>query len=111
MPYDKELAVRVESCFRKLDKSNFKIKPMFGGIGYLVNGNMACGVHQENLIVRIGIDAYQAALEQPFISPFDLTGRPMRGWVYVLPDAITTERDLFIWINKGIDFAETLPKK
>ena len=77
----------------------------------MVNGNMACGIQQENLIVRVGIDAYQAALDQPFTTPFDLTGRPMRGWVYMDPSAMKDEESLHYWVKQGFDFALTLPPK
>ncbi|MFN2119118.1 MAG: TfoX/Sxy family protein, partial [Anaerolineales bacterium] len=56
---------------------------MFGGIGFLVNGNMACGVHRDSLIVRLGTAEYEAALKRPHVKVFDMTGRPMKGWITV----------------------------
>ena len=111
MAFDRKLASRVEDCLKALGIHGYKAKQMFGGIGYFVNGNMACGIHQEKLIVRVGPDAYRAALEQCFTAPFDLTGRPMRGWVYVDSFAIKNKESLLSWVKQGVDFAGRLPKK
>jgi hypothetical protein len=111
MAYDQKLASRIEGFFDSLDIPRLQIKKMFGGVGYLLNGNMAFGIQQEKLIVRVGKEAYQEALEQPFTSHFDLTGRPMRGWVYVEPPGINKDEGLLYWIKKGIDFASGLPPK
>ena len=111
MAYDQKLASRIEGFFDSLDIPRLQIKKMFGGVGYLLNGNMAFGIQQEKLIVRVGKDAYQKTLKQPFTSQFDLTGRPMRGWVYVESSGISDDDELLSWINQGIDFASGLPPK
>ena len=84
---------------------------MFGGVGYLLHGNMACGVHKESLIVRVGPDNYEDALREEYTTVFDMTGRPMRGWVMVSRDAFLSPADLEKWIKRGISFAMTLPPK
>lgn len=84
---------------------------MFGGIGFMVRGNMACGVNKDDLIVRVGPDKYQEALDQTHTKVFDMTGRPMTGWVVVTEDGCQSEDDLAAWIQKGVDFALTLPPK
>ena len=109
MPYDENLAKQVSKTLAGI--SNLVEKRMFGGIGYLVNGNMACGVHKDCIIVRVGPEKYQAALEQPHTSVFDITGRPMTGWVMVAKDALHSEQDLGIWVRQGLDFASSLPPK
>jgi hypothetical protein len=86
-------------------------RKMFGGVGFMVQGNMACGVHGDGLIVRVGPDAYQRAVMGPHTRPFDLTGRPMKGWVVVVPDGYRSEDDLRAWVQEGLDFALTLPAK
>ena len=86
-------------------------KKMFGGVAFLIRGNMACGVHADYMIVRVGPENYQAALQQPFTRPFDMTGRPMAGWVEVAQQGCEQDNDLFAWIKKGIDFASSLPPK
>ncbi len=77
----------------------------------MLNGNMACGVHKEYLIVRVGPDRYQDALAQNHTKVFDITGRPMTGWVMVAPDGLVDEGNLQHWIQLGVDFANTLPPK
>ena len=77
MAYDESLASRVRAVLDQV--SGLAEKKMFGGVGYLLQGNMACGVHQEYLIVRVGPDRYQAALNEEHTKIFDITGRPMTG--------------------------------
>lgn len=86
-------------------------KKKFGGIAFLINGNMSVGVHKENLIVRVGPEYHDKALSKPHIKAFDITGRPMKGWIMVLPEAHQNEKQLSEWIHKGVDFASSLPKK
>jgi TfoX/Sxy family transcriptional regulator of competence genes len=109
MAYDERLAERVREALG--DLPGLVEKKMFGGIGYMVLGNMACGVHGANLIVRVGPERYEAALKEPHASPFDLTGRPMRGWVYVDPRGVEKEDDLARWVEQGVDLALSLPPK
>jgi TfoX/Sxy family transcriptional regulator of competence genes len=109
MPYDEELALRVSAALGIL--SGLTEKKMFGGVGYLLNGNMACGVHKDSLIVRVGPDGYQNALAQPHTRVFDITGRPMTGWVMVASKGCETDETLAAWVQQGVDFAATLPPK
>jgi TfoX/Sxy family transcriptional regulator of competence genes len=109
MAYDESLAKRVSAVLG--DLPNLTEKKMFGGVGYLLNGNMACGVHKEFLIVRVGPESYPQALERSHTKMFDITGRPMTGWVMVSPEGCTMEADLQNWVRQGLDFAATLPVK
>jgi TfoX/Sxy family transcriptional regulator of competence genes len=109
MAYDAGLAKRVLGMVG--DQPDLTEKKMFGGIGYLLQGNMACGVHGENLIVRVGPEQYREALAQPGARPFDLTGRAMTGWVQVGPDGYAAEESLRKWVELGIAFALSLPAK
>ena len=84
---------------------------MFGGWGVTVHGNMAVGVMERDLIVRVGPEAFEAALARPGVRPFDFTGRPMTGWVFVAPEAIANGRSLNTWIARGVDHARSLPAK
>jgi TfoX/Sxy family transcriptional regulator of competence genes len=86
-------------------------KRMFGGIGFMVNGNMACGVNGSDLIVRVGPDKSPTALARPHTKVFDMTGRPMLGWIRVEPNGFAAENDLKDWIKQGMEFALTLPPK
>jgi hypothetical protein len=109
MAYDEGLAVRVRELLG--DRIGVAEKRMFGGLAFLVNGNMACGVHGDDLIVRLAADATEAALAEPGTRPFDLTGRPMRGWLLVTPDAHAEDQDLRRWIGRGVAYAGSLPPK
>ena len=109
MPYDAHLAERVRKIVGR--KKAFGEKKMFGGVGFLHNGNMCIGIWKEFLIVRIGPEAYEAALEEPHVQEFDITGRPMRGWVMVDADGTDSTDALGSWIDRAIEFVETLPKK
>jgi hypothetical protein len=84
---------------------------MFGGVGFLLGGNMLVGVWQTSLIARIGADQCGAALKQPHVREFDITGRPMRGWGLIEPDGIDNDRQLNDWIKQATSFVETLLEK
>jgi hypothetical protein len=109
MAYDTELGGRIETYLAA--RPEITSKKMFGGIAYFLNGNLACGVHKDSLIVRVGPDAYKAALEEDLVEEFDITGRPMRGWVMVAPEKIADDGELGCWIDAGVSFAGSLPPK
>ena len=108
MPYNLQLAERIRS---ELDGIPVVEKKMFGGIGFLLNGNMACGVHKEYLIVRIDPEKQDSLLKKSHTQPFDLTGKPMKGWLLVDGGGIKTGKQLSAWIKEGLEFASTLPPK
>ena len=91
MAYDLKLAERIRS---KLDELPFEEKKMFGGVGFLLNGNMACGVNKDNLVVRIDPEKQNTLLKKPHAKPFDLTGKPMKGWLVVEADGVKTDKQL-----------------
>ena len=107
MAYDQILAERIRAALP--DVPGLTEKKMFGGIGFLVYGNMACGVSRESLIVRINPDASAAALAEPNVRVFDMTGRPMKGWILVEPAGVEADEDLKRWIDQGLAFAQSLP--
>ena len=110
MPYNQELAERIRTVL--LDYPGCVEKKLFGGIGFLLNGNMACGVQGNDLIVRVGAENDRAALSRPFVRPFmGVPGRPMAGWVLVEPGGCSTTQDLINWVELGYQFASSLPKK
>ena len=109
MAYDQALAFRVRS---HLTGTPLLVeKKMFGGIGFLVQGNMACGVHGDNLIVRLDPQDYQSALSRQHVRLFDMTGKPMKGWIFVLPEGVRTEEELAGWVQVGLEYAGRLPAK
>ncbi len=109
MVYSLNLANRMKDHLAGLP--DLQEKKMFGGVAFLVRGNMACGVHGDEMIVRVGAENYAAALQQPYTRPFDMTGRPMAGWIMVAPAGCEQEHDFEEWIKQGVDFARTLPPK
>ena len=84
---------------------------MFGGVAFLLDGNMAVGLSGDELMVRVGPDRSDEALARPHTRPFDMTGRPMKGWILVAPDALGSERELADWVSEGVAFACSLPPK
>jgi len=87
MAYDEKLARRMRDELKGIP---FVEKKMFGGVGFLLHGNMACGVYKENMIVRVDPAKHVSLLKKPGARPFDITGRPMKGWVMVEPDGLDT---------------------
>jgi TfoX/Sxy family transcriptional regulator of competence genes len=109
MAYDEQLVERVRAAIG--EQPGLDEKRMFGGVGFLVRGNMACGVNKDRLIVRVGPHAYQEALARTHVEPFDMTGRAMTGWVIVAPPGYATDEVLQDWVDKGVAFALSLPSK
>ena len=108
MAYNLKLAERIKSELKGLP---FVEKKMFGGVGFLLHGNMACGVHGEGLIVRVEPAKHADLLKRPHMRPFDLTGKPMKGWLVVEADGIKSALQLGKWVKEGVEFALTLPPK
>lgn len=109
MAYDEELANRLHSLL--LGSRDVESKRMFGGVGFLLNGNMCVGVWKDSLIARVGPDRYSQALREPFVREFDITGRPMTGWVLVDSEGIADDDLLQEWVQLAVAFVKTLPPK
>jgi TfoX/Sxy family transcriptional regulator of competence genes len=109
MAFDQELAGRIREHISS--RSGLTEKQMFGGIGFLLNGNMCCGVHGQDLIVRLTPEQGEQALKEAHVRPFDLSGRPMAGWVFVSPEVLNVEESLKRWLDLAVQFAESLPAK
>ena len=109
MPYDQRLDARIRQTTASWGHTTQK--KMFGGVCHLSVGNMFCGVHQDRLILRLGEEAAKGALRLPGARPFDITGRPMKGWVMVEPAAVESDEQLYEWLRMAWAFAGTLPPK
>lgn len=109
MAFDAQLADRARPLV--LGRAGGSEKKMFGGLCFLVNGNMACGVVKDELMVRVGPEAYADALAQPHARPMDFTGRPLKGMVYVSAEGIAQPADLERWVLWGVAYAESQPPK
>ncbi len=109
MTYDLGLAERTRATLE--GKQGISEKRMFGGLSFMLNGNLVCGVLGDELIVRVGPDRTDELLSEPGTRPFDFSGRPMRGWIVVGQEVLRTERDLQNWVARATSFTSTLPPK
>jgi TfoX N-terminal domain len=109
MAYDEGLATRVRDVLG--DRPGLAEKKMFGGLAFLLHGNMACGVRGDDLIVRVAAEVADAAQGEPGTRPFDLTGRPMTGWLLVDAGGHAEDEDLRRWVDRGVAYASSLPAK
>lgn len=109
MAYDEHLEKRLDLLIAK--RNDFHKQKMFGGAGYLLRGNMCFGIWKDCLILRLGDPKAQDAMKQKNVVPFDITGRPMKGWVMVSPEGMKTAAALKQWISSAIDFVVQLPRK
>jgi len=109
MAYDEGLAERVRDLFN--GAPDVAEKKMFGGVAFMVAGNMACGIIGDDLLVRVARDDYDSTLALPYARQMDMTGRPMRGFVVVDAEGLAEDADLEEWVERGVDFVQTLPPK
>jgi hypothetical protein len=109
MAYDEGVAQRIREIFG--DRNNVIEKKMFGGLAFLLNGNMCCGVVGDTLMARVGAERYGEALERPHAREMDFTGRSLKGFVYVAPEGFAEDEDLRGWAGMCVDFVASLPAK
>ena len=109
MAFKEALAGRIRR--RLARRKNVEERRMFGGIGFLLNGNLLVGVWKDSLIVRLGPDEGEEALREPHVKEFDITGRAMKGWVLVAPEGVEGDDLLHDWIERAVKFVRSLPAK
>ncbi|MCB9721082.1 MAG: TfoX/Sxy family protein [Candidatus Omnitrophica bacterium] len=109
MAYDESFAGRIRDILRS--ERGVMEKKMFGGICFMVHGNMCVGIAGDDLMVRCGPAEYEQALKAKHARPMDFTGRPMKGFVFVSPDGTKTAAQLKKWTALGVAFAKSLPRK
>jgi TfoX/Sxy family transcriptional regulator of competence genes len=109
MAFNEALAERIRQALAR--RKDIEEKKMFGGIGFLLNGNMLVGVWKESLIVRLGPEDGDEALLEPHVREFDITGKAMKGWVLVDPEGIDDGKKLRRWIQRAIAFIAKFPAK
>jgi TfoX/Sxy family transcriptional regulator of competence genes len=107
MAYDAKLVNRIAEVLA--DMTETEQKKMFGGVAFMVGGYMCCGVANEALMLRIGPKNYAEALEQPHVRPMDFTGRPLKGYIYVDAEGISTRSELRKWLTLALEFVRSLP--
>lgn len=109
MPIDEKLAARIRKLLN--GQPSVEEKRMFGGLAFLVNGHMCCGVLNKDLVLRLAREEYNEAISRAHARPMDFTGRPMRGFVYVSPAGCRSARDLRAWVGGSLRFVASLPPK
>jgi TfoX/Sxy family transcriptional regulator of competence genes len=109
MSYDEKLADRIRRALGPRD--DVEERKMFGGLAFLRDGRMFCGIANNDLMVRVGPEGYEAALAKPHVRPMDFTGRPLKGYVYVAPAGRRTDAALRVWVNLSASFVGTLPAR
>ena len=109
MAYDNGVAQRIREYLE--GREGIEEKEMFGGVAFMLNGNMCCGVVKDSMMVRVGPDDYEASLALPHARKMDFTGKPLPGFVYVEPEGFAEDPDLAAWLGRCLAFAESLPGK
>ena len=109
MAYDEDLANRIREALASRD--DVTERKMFGGLAFMAGGHMCCGVTGSALMLRLGPEGSEAALDEPHTRPMDFTGRPLTGFVYVEPDGTSSDADLKRWVERAEAFVATLPPK
>jgi TfoX N-terminal domain len=109
MAYDRALAERIRA--ELAGHPAVTEREMFGGIAFLIGGNMAVGVTSDELMIRVGKDAHADTVSLPGARPFDMSPRPVVGWLVVGPEGFATEAEFLAWIQRGVTHAESLPPK
>ena len=109
MAYDERLAQKVR--LELAAQEGVSEKRMFGGLAFMVHGNMALAVDKDRLMVRVGRNRHEASLKRPHAGRMDMTGRPMKGFVVVQPDGLDNKEGLEDWVQQGVEFALSLSPK
>ena len=109
MAYSEQLADRVRAVLA--GHNGTTERKMFGGLAFMLSGNMACGVIGDELMVRVGAEQQDSMLAQPHARPMDFTGRPMKSMVYVGADGLESDASLATWVERGVAYATSLPPK
>jgi hypothetical protein len=109
MAYSESLAGRVRDALART--RGIEEKTMFGGIGFLLHGNLLVGVCKDSLIARLGPDDGELALQEAHVRPFDITGRPMKNWILADPEGLVSDTRLAEWIQRAMRFVVGLPRK
>ncbi len=109
MTYNEEIEQRINAFVNTWPDCT--VKKTFGGVCYLLSGNMACGVYREDLILRLGTAKARQALKLPYVRSFDITGRPLKGWVMVKEEGFDQVGGLDVWLEQARAFVSTLPPK
>jgi TfoX/Sxy family transcriptional regulator of competence genes len=106
--YNEALANRLRGILH--GRPGVEEKKMFGGLSFMVDGQMCCGVLKDDLVLRISAEEFDEALSHPHVRPFDFSGRPMVGMLYVAADGVSNDKILREWVQRGLDYVRDHPK-
>ncbi len=109
MPYSLDLERRMDALVGKLGP--VEKKKMFGGIGYMANGNMCFGIHKEFFILRVSEQKGEELVKSKHAGPFEMTRQPIKGWLQISPKGVKSDDQLLPLMRLGFDFASSLVKK
>jgi TfoX/Sxy family transcriptional regulator of competence genes len=109
LAYDEAIAGRIRELFPTAGEVTEK--KMFGGIAFMLRGNMCCGVIGDKLMLRVGADGHEGALRLPHAREMDFTGKPMKGFIYVDPAGFRSGKSLKRWVDMAVKYARSLPAK
>lgn len=109
MPYNSDLAERVRKTLKR--RRGITERKMFGGLAFMLNGNMCCGVIEKDLVLRLGDDGAAMALSKPHTRPMDFTGKPLKSMVFVSFAGYRSDDELKAWVSRAVDYVKTLPAK
>ena len=108
-PEDEELVDRIRPFMKR--RRGYSEQKMFGGVCFMINGNMCVGPWKGSLIVRLDKADHEETQSEPHVSPMDITGKVMKGWAKVAPEGIADDKNLKAWVERCVRFARTLPAK
>ena len=108
-PEDETLVERIRPLMKR--RKGYSEQRMFGGICFMINGNMCVGPWKGSLIVRLDKSRHEETQSEPFVKPMDITGKVMKGWARIESEGITHDEDLKAWIDRSVRFVRTLPAK
>ena len=109
MAYDEKLADRLRVVLKR--RRGIEEKKMFGGLAFMLNGNMCCGVIKRDLVLRLGKQGAAEALDEPYTREMDFTGRSLKTMIYVSPTGYRRDTDLRRWVGRAADYVKSLPRK
>lgn len=109
MPYDEQVAARLRNVMSR--KRNVREQKMFGGLAFMVDDHMCCGVLHDMLVLRLGNDAVLKALEKDHTRPMDFTGKVLKSMIYIEPPGFADDTDLRRWVDQAVKFARSQPAK
>lgn len=109
MPYNERLAERIQAYFEH--RKGVEVKHMFGGLCFMLNGHMCCGIEKDRLMVRVMPERYEALLNKPYAGKMDFTGKPLTGFLFISQPGYRTAAGLTRWLDEAVEYVKSKPPK